>query len=145
MGMDVSSTHMVFFIATVIVSAGMIGVFIKSITSISDGIESRSDRLYDDFQTEIKIINDPSNIPNNPVKIYVKNIGAITLDQDLITILIDGEPKDNTTITLTNGEDLWETTYVIKITVNNTNLAAGDHSVKVITDNGASDRMDFRI
>jgi len=145
MGLSTSTTHMIFFVAAVLISASMVGIFVKSISSVSDSIDSRSDRIYNEFRTEILIINDPNNIPNNPLKIYVKNIGESTLDQNLLTVLVDGEPKSNLTFNMTNDEEFMETNSVLEIIVNGTNLTTGDHSLKVITDNGASDRLDFRL
>ncbi|MCU0859955.1 MAG: flagellar protein G, partial [Thermoplasmata archaeon] len=95
--------------------------------------------------TDIQIINDPSVVPNDPVLIYIKNVGKVTLNQELVSVMLDGTAVANATVTVTGGTSAyWEPTSVLTVSIDQS-LAAGDHTVTVTTENGVSDKMDFRI
>ena len=139
-----STSHMVFFITSLVVATSVAGVLLHSVYSISSGIRSREQTLTDQLKTDIEILNDPNSMPNNPVLIYVKNIGSTTLDQNRTDILLDGQLRDSADITLVNSTGYWAPLEVIEISINTT-LASGDHYVKVVTENGVEDSMNFRI
>ena len=145
MGFSTSSTHMIFFIGAAILATVLAGIFTQSISSVSSGIEAKDDILYESLCTDITIINDPENMPNDPLTIYVKNTGKSTLDQNLTTVIVDQDVKTTLDTTTLDGTDYWESGGVIEIEVTGTTLTSGDHSVKIITQNGVSDRLDFRI
>ncbi len=126
-----------------LVAASVAGAFIGIIFSISGGLESSGSDLKSRMLTDIKIINDPSAVANDPVIIYVKNTGEITLNQNQTSILIDGLIYD-TNISVVSGDEYWRPGDVLRMTVY-TNLTTGDHRVEVITENGISDTMDFHM
>ena len=149
MGFSTSSTHMIFFIGAIIVAAGVAGVFAKNIMHVSSGIDERNNRLYQDLKTDITIINDPNNVPNNPLIIFVKNTGESQLLGADIQVLVDGYILDTSeyTTTVLEGNSHWNTSTVLQINVNSgsySNLSTGDHYVKVVV-YSTSDRMNFRI
>ena len=121
----------------------------KSVFDISGGISERNDRLYMDLKTDIKIINDPGNVPNDPLIIFIKNTGESQLDGSQIQILIDGYLLDDSEYsqTVMDENSYWNTSTVLQVTVNGgsfSNLSAGDHYIKVVI-YSSSDRMNFRI
>ncbi|MEA3557953.1 MAG: flagellar protein G [Candidatus Thermoplasmatota archaeon] len=143
MGMSTSSTQLVFFIAAMVIASGLVGLFAETVTSMSDGVNSRGDMVYDQLMADITIINDPYNIPNNPVLIYVKNTGRVKI-ASTVDALVDNEPKiSGVNLTVLEGGD-WDPGKILKIDVD-VNLAAGEHTVKVIIENGQSDRITFRL
>ena len=155
MGVAVSSSHIIFFIASTIVAVSLAGAFTASVYSIQGGIDDRSDTLKNYLSTAIDIINDPNTVPNNNLKIYVKNTGKCQLDRNNTEIIVDGcvlrwdgpdDPDNQYTTSLVDGSWYWNTTTVlqIEVTASYNNLAAGDHYVKV-TVNGVYDTMKFRI
>lgn len=144
MGMSTSSTQLVFFIAAMIIASGLVGLFAETVSSMSDGVRDRGDVVYERLLTDITIVSDPNNMPNDPVIVYVKNTGKVMLSTD-VDLLLDNEPKtgSNLTISVVGGGD-WEPGELLKMSVV-ANLASGEHTVKVIADNGVSDRFTFRI
>lgn len=143
MGMSTSSTQLVFFIATMVIASGLVGLFAETIMSISDGVSTRGDVVYDTLMTDITIINDPGNMPNDPLEVFVLNSGKIKL-ASTADILVDNElMTEGVNNTIVGGGD-WEPGEIMKMEVNVT-LASGEHTVKVIVANGLSDRFTFRI
>lgn len=149
MGFETSVTHTIFFIATVIVAAGLAGIFTGVIYSLSDGINQQGDRISEELRTDIIILNDPTSMPYNnttqELKIYVKNIGQSTLNHESVDILIDGSVVATlTTSVLGDSNDYWAPATVIEIDAT-IDLSSGDHQLKVITENGVDDTMKFRL
>jgi flagellar protein FlaG len=143
MGMSTSSTQLIFFIATMVIASGLVGLFAETIMSISDGVSTRGDVVYDTLMTDITIINDEHNMPNDPLDVYVMNTGKVKLATQA-DILVDNEMKTSgVNITVLDAE-YWEPGEVLRIRVNVT-LSEGEHTVKVIVPNGLSDRFTFRI
>ena len=145
MGASGASTQLIFFISAIIVSSVVVAAASRSVFDLSNGIDDRSEIVKDQLSTEIEIINDPTAVPNDPVLIYVKNVGRSTLSQNLTTVMLDGATISGATLTVTGSQiSYWEPTSVLTVSID-TNLASGDHTVTVTTENGVSDQFDFRI
>ena len=102
--------------------------------------------LSDQMKTDVTIINDPDEILDDKT-FYVKNTGSITLDGDLVNVLINGtyiSESDMTKSVIGRSDLVWNSTSLLKIELDNA-LPAGDHTIKLITQNGVSDTMDFTI
>jgi len=145
MGASTASTQLIFFISALVVSSIVVAVATRSVFDIASGIDDRSGIVEDQLATDIQIINDPSVVPNDPVLIYVKNVGKVTLSHELVSVMLDGITVFNATLTVTgSGSAYWEPASTLIISMDQS-LVAGDHTVTVTTENGVSDKMDFRI
>lgn len=144
MGFSISSTHLVFFLASMLVASTLAGVFIATTDSISDGIVEKENSISKRLKTDINIINDPNHVPNDPLTIYVKNTGSTKLNKTDVNILVNGTLQDSVTKTVVDGGPIWEQNEVLKIEVNK-NLPAGDHWIKVIVGNDVQDTFEFSI
>ncbi len=145
MGASTASTQLIFFISALVVASIVVAVASRSVFDIAGGIDDRSGIVEDQLATDIQIINDPSVVPNDPVLIYVKNVGKVILNQELASIMLDGTTVLNATLTVAGSSTTyWEPASTLIISIDQS-LAAGDHTVTVTTENGVSDNMDFRI
>jgi flagellar protein FlaG len=144
MGFSTSGTHMIFFIASMLVAVSLVTVFVSTIYSLSGSMKESGDLLSSRMTTKIEIINDPSDVPNNPLVIYVKNTGSSVIDANSVTLLVDGEAVSPSSLVILGGGTHWNSTETLAITVNTT-LSSGEHTVKVVTGNGVSDSMKFVI
>ncbi len=145
MGASGASTQLIFFISALIVATAVVAVAANGVSKITNGIDQKSDNVEKDLLTDISIINDPDEIPNDPVRIYVKNVGKTVLNQNYITVMLDGFAVTNYTLTLSGSTlSYWDPASMLTISIDQ-NLAEGDHSVQVTTENGVSDKLSFRI
>ncbi len=140
MGLSTSATHIIFFIASVILAASFVGVATSAIISLSNGIEDRGDMLANQLSSDFKIINDPERMSNNPLILYLKNTGKVPLSTQHITVLIDGIDVDNCTV----NKNTWLPGETLILTVK-VNLSPGDHVVKVVLENGIADTFYFKV
>ena len=136
---------MIFFISAVIVATAVVAVAANGIYDLTHGIEDRGEQVKDEMSTRIVIVNDPSAVPNDPVLIYVKNIGTTTLNHNYISVFLDGVVVTDTTLTLSgNRTSFWDPSSLLTISIDQ-DLSSGDHTVQVTTENGVSDTLSFRI
>jgi archaellum component FlaG (FlaF/FlaG flagellin family) len=142
MGADTTSTQLIFFIAATVIATATAGILSGVVIDLSSKASIRGHAFGDQLQSEIKIINDPAVVPNNPVLFYVKNTGATTLDYGNMTVIVDGKIV-TTTETLLNGETTFRYGAVAQVSYATT-LASGDHYVQVTMENGVSDELRFR-
>ncbi|HVL48448.1 MAG TPA: hypothetical protein VM889_07820 [Candidatus Thermoplasmatota archaeon] len=143
MGAETSSTHMIFFIVATALAVVVSALLSTQVYDIANTVRDRGASLGDNIATDIAIINDPGQVPNNPVIIYVKNTGQRTIDHTTISVIIDGVHRTHT-VTLLGGAAAWQHGDVAEFSITLT-LASGDHRVRVVTANGIEDDLRFRI
>jgi flagellar protein FlaG len=148
MGAETSATHMIFFIASVIIAGSVVGALFINTQSVTDSIGAASKTLSEQLRTDITIINDPENIPKsgNVYTFYVKNTGSTILPTDYVNVIIDGRiiADSDMTKTIVDGSSTWSFGDVLQIDVTYAGLPSGDHTIRVITENGIDDIMDFK-
>ncbi|MCZ7392235.1 MAG: flagellar protein G [Candidatus Methanoperedens sp.] len=153
-----SITTLIFFIATIIIAVGVIGVIKINVNSITASYSLSGSTQEDRIKTQITIINDPTNIPNSSwsdglgryynYSFYVINTGKSALDPRSVNMFIDGNYVDTSgKWKVVNGGSTWYPTYVLSLnyTTSNTNpLPSGDHTLRVVAGNGVFDTIPFR-
>lgn len=143
MGADTTSTHLIFFIAATVVATAAAGILSGVVTDLVEKASVRGEAFGAEITSDVKIINDPARVLNDPVVIYVKNTGSTTLDHEEATVLVDGAVVA-ATVTLLDGETAFRPGAVMQIS-HAAALASGDHSVQVVMENGVKDELKFRI
>lgn len=148
MGAGTSATHIIFFIAAVIIAGSVVGALFVNTQSVTDSLSAASKTLSEQLRTDITIINDPENIPTSGdvYTFYVKNTGNTILPIEYVNVIIDGViiPDADMTKTLVDGSSTWNYGDVLQIDVTYPGLPSGDHTIRVITENGIDDTMDFK-
>ncbi len=144
-----SITHLIFFIAAIMIAVGVIGVVTTNVQSITTSYSMGSKSLADQLKTDITIINDPAAIPYsyNNYSFFVKNTGKSILDPSTVNMFVDGNYTRNLTYSVMEGGTSWSPSYVLMLnysTLKNPALSSGDHSVRVVAGNGVFDTMAFR-
>ena len=141
---SVSVSHMILFIASILVAASVVGVFTDSITQVSEAIDQRGISVSENVRTDIEIISDSGSGQvyredlgsdnTDHVVIHVKNTGSETLraEPGQMDVFIDGRYyQSEPNVTLVSGGSSWRTGEVAEVNMTKT-LDPGDHRVKVI-------------
>ena len=138
---SVSVSHMILFIASILVAASVAGVFTNSISQVSEAVDQRGVSLSKDVRTDIEIISDSgsSNVyyGTDTITIHVKNTGSETLtaEPEQRGGFVNGkyQTTGNMKVTLLNGASTWGPGDVAKVEISNQgDSLSGDHRVKVI-------------
>jgi len=145
---SVSASHLILFIASLVIAAGVAGTFTQGISRLSQGIDDQSLEVSEEVRTDIEVISDPgSPVYNNSSKtvtLLVKNTGTteIPADSQFIEILVNGRYRTNVTVTVVDGAE-WRPNNVVRLDVGGVDLSAGDHRAKIIV-NGDEEVFAFR-
>lgn len=145
--MDGGISSMILLISAVVVSTITASIVITSSDTLSNVIYDKTQNQEEKLLTDISIISDVSansiyNSNTDDITLLVKNTGDISLNQDDITVLVNGEftTIQNTEI-LDDTDNKFEPGNVLRITLNK-NLPQGENQV-LIEINGVKKRLVF--
>ena len=150
---SVSVSHMILFIASMVIAASVAGVFTSSVDELADAIDDQGLQVSDDVRTSIEIISDSGadsvyNESSNEVTILVKNTGTtqLTPETGQIDVLVNGQfqTADTVSVELLGTGQQWGESEVVRLTISDQELDDGDQRVKVIV-NGDEDVFQFRV
>ncbi|RLF51637.1 MAG: flagellar protein G, partial [Thermoplasmata archaeon] len=131
MGFSLTGTHVIFFIASVIIAGAVSGVFIAVINDVSKSFSDRGDRVEEQLDIEFKIINDPDNIPlsTGNYLFYLKNIGGreIATTNQTFNLFIDGEII--ATADYNFSDSSIQPDRVTTIYISSSVISSGDHTL----------------
>ncbi|MFB6299762.1 MAG: CARDB domain-containing protein [Halobacteriales archaeon] len=150
-----SVSHMVIFIASMIIAASVVGTFTTQVSQVSNALDDQALDVSEKIRTDIEVISDSGSevydSSTNNITIHVKNTGSRTLSAETseVSVLLDGQLMTTVSITIVDGSE-WQAGDVIEITFDTTedgnlgeSLDTGDHRIKVIV-TGNEDVFRFR-
>lgn len=144
MGADTTSTQLIFFIAATVVATAAAGIMAGIVTDLTAKAEVRGKSFGDSITSQVTIINDPNRVVTSPNALfYAKNTGETELDWLNMTVILDGSVV-STTFTLLNSETTFRPGAIVEITYAGA-IAAGDHDIKIVMENGVGDTLRFRV
>ena len=146
---SVSASHLILFIASMIIAASVAGVLTDTVGRLSGAIDDQGLRVSEDVRTDVEIISDagsPGSIYDEAVDnvtVLVKNTGSKTLTATpgSIDLIVNGQFLSPSTVNVVN-DDSWRTGTVARVNAS-VNLSSGDHRVVVIV-NGDREVLEFR-
>ncbi|WP_225333135.1 flagellar protein G [Halomicrobium urmianum] len=143
-----SVSHLIIFIASMVVAASVVGVFTDSVNRLSNAISDQGLDVSSEVRSDVEIISDAGSDAvydsdgNGNVTLHVKNTGSERLGPDLIDVFVDGRYTTAVTPTLLGGADSWGPGEVVQLEISAT-LGSGDHRVKIVV-NGDEEVFEFR-
>ena len=150
---SVSVSHLIIFIASLVVAAGVAGTLTTGVERVSNAVEDGSLDVSQQVRTDIDVVSDPASPEldaNDNVTVYVRNTGSqgIFIQPDSIDMVLNGDfvPNSEFTVTDANGD---RTTArpgdVMAIEINNDNgyVNSGDNRL-YITVNSDEEVYEFR-
>lgn len=147
---SVSTTHLILFIASLLIAASVAGTFTQGVERLSSALGDRSVDVSSDVRTDVEIISDPGtgavyNDSEATLTLLVKNTGSRDLDasSDRIEVLVNGRYKANVSMTVVDGS-AWRVGNVAQVEIElDSSLPDGDHQVKIIV-SGDEETLEFR-
>jgi len=147
LGFSLTGTHVIYFVAAVIIAGAVSGVFVAVIQDVTGSFSEKGDRVQEQLDIEFKIINDPDNIPStvNDYIFYLKNIGVVEIPttNETFTLFIDGEIIKTANYNFTLDTVQPEDTVTLYIDKNDINL--GDHKLRIVGLQDIDDEFTFTI
>ena len=134
MGFSLSGTHVIFFIASVIIASAVSGIFIAVINDVMTSFSERGKRIEENLDTKFKIINDPDSIPTSvsDYLFYVKNIGIgeLATTNETFNIFIDGEIVVSANYNFSDNSI--QPDEVTTLFIDNSEISAGEHTLRAV-------------
>jgi flagellar protein FlaG len=147
MGFSLTGTHVIFFIASVIIASAVSGVIIAVITDVSNSLSERGERVQEQLDTEFKIINDPENIPTsgNYYLFYLKNIGGreLSTSNETFHLFVNGDIVATANYNFSDSSVNKDEVTIIYI--RNTEISNGDQILTVVGPQAIEDKFSFII
>lgn len=146
---SVSVSHMIIFIASIVVAAGVAGVFTDSVGELSEAIGEQGVDVSSEVRSDVEIISDGGSdavydATEERIRVHVKNTGSERLppEADQIDVFVNGRYVVDVESTLVSGEDRWGPGDVLRLDVTES-LSPGDHRVQIVV-NGDREVFEFR-
>jgi len=146
MGFSLTGSHVIFFIAAIIVASTVSGIFIAVTMDVSTSLSERGNRLQEQLDTDFEIINDPDNInySGGYYTFYLKNIGGkkLVTTNTTFQVFINGD-----IIAVANyyfGDSSIKVSEVTELYVS-ASLSSGDHTLRVVGPLAIDDEFTFTV
>lgn len=146
---SVSVSHIILFIASIVIAASVAGVLTNEVGRLSSAIDDRGVDVSDKVRTDIEIISDSGSdeccYDGTNITLLVKNTGSRTLPSDPghIDTLVDSQYDGDVFVTVLE-QDEWEPQATARVDITEPGLTAGDHRVKIIL-KGDEEVFEFRV
>ena len=146
---SVSTSHLILFIASLIIAASVAGTFMSGVERLSGALGDRSIDVSGEIETDVEIISDPASgavynaTGNENVTLLVKNTGSTDLqaNKDQIEVLLDGKYQSDVSMKVVDGP-AWGVGNVARVNISTSGIS-GDHRVK-LTVNSDEEVLEFR-
>jgi len=146
---SVSASHLILFIASILVAASVAGVLTSTVGDLSNAIDDTGLQVSDDVRTDIEIISDSGsnavyNASSETITLYVKNTGSLQLaaDSNTMDVLVDGQYETDVTATLLEDSITWDSGDVVRLDISKSLATNEDHRVQ-LTVNGDEEVFQF--
>jgi len=135
---SVSVSHLIIFIASLVVAAGVAGTLTTGVERVSNAVEDGSLDVSQQVRTDIGIVSDPANPTINGttgnLTVHVRNTGsqAIFIRPDSVDMVLNGQFVTNSDFTITDangGETVARTGDVMAIEIDSSLVQPGDNRV----------------
>ena len=136
---SVSVSHLIIFIASLVVAAGVAGTLTTGVERVSNAVEDGSLDVSQQVRTDIDIVSDPDSPSidgNGNLTVHVRNTGSqgIFIQRDSIDMVLNGDFVSNSEFTVTdaNGDRTTARTGdVMAININSTYVDSGDNRLYI--------------
>ena len=122
---SVSASHLIIFIASLVIAAGVVGTLTTGVDRVSSAIDDRSLDVSQQVRMDMAIISDPGAdyTVDSDLTIWVRNTGSQGVpisDASAIDIVFNGQFISNANIDITDangGDEVWRPGEVVAITI----------------------------
>ena len=145
---SVSASHLIIFIASMMIAASVAGVFTDTVGQLSNALSEQGLDVSSDVRTDVEIISDAGSsavYDGSIITIHVKNTGSERLAPvpGQMDLFVNGSFMTDYTVTLEPaGGNSWTPGDVVRVDITVGTLASADHRVTIIV-NGDEEVFEF--
>lgn len=149
----VSASHLIIFIASLVVAAGVVGTLTTGVERVNSAIDDRSLDVTQQVRMDMAFVSDSGSntydSSDDSVTVYVRNTGSqgIPTEASAVDVVFNGEFIANENITVQDANDVdsnvWRPNDVVNITVTNVTVQDGDNRLVLLV-NEDEELFEFR-
>ena len=151
---SVSASHLIIFVASLVIAAGVVGTLTTGVERVSSSIDDGSLDVSQQIRMDMSVISDPGvgyPVDGEDVVIHVRNTGSqsVPIDESAFDLVLNGQflvgGEGNGEFTVEdahNDDDVWRPGNVVQITINEPELNDGDNRL-FLTVNGDEELFEF--
>ena len=136
----VSASHLIIFIASIVVAAGVAGTLVTQVDRVSTSITDQSEGVEERIDTDIRIVSDtgtPDSIydaESDKLTLYVKNTGGteLSVSEGAVDVLVEGSFNSPASVERVDDpdSDRWMPGSTVEVTLTDVDIG-GDTRVTV--------------
>ena len=146
---SVSASHLIIFVASLVIAAGVVGTLTTGVERVSSSIDDGSLDVSQQIRMDMSIISDPNRPQTNgdELTIHVRNTGSqsVPIDPSEFDVVFNGEFIASLSVDNANdngNDDVWRPGGVVEITVNGIDIDEFDNRL-FLTVNGDEETFEF--
>ena len=145
---SVSASHLIIFVASLVIAAGVVGTLTTGVERVSSSIDDGSLDVSQQIRMDMSVISDPGAEydSSTDVEIFVRNTGsqAVPIETSAFDLVLEGNfIADFEVVDANNGDEtVWRPGEVVKITINDEDVDSGDNRL-FLTVNGDEELFEF--
>jgi flagellar protein FlaG len=151
---SVSVSHLIIFIASLVVAAGVAGTLTTGVERVSSSIEDGSIDTSQQVRTDVEIVSDPganTYTDGDQLSVYVRNTGSqnIPIEPGSVDVIFNGQFVQNSNIAIEDANNpsntVWRRGDVVNVTVLSPTIdgsGSGDNRL-FLTVNGDEEEFEF--
>lgn len=143
MGFGTVAANMLFFIAVLTMSAGLIMYMNNFAAETTARLTEQKNRMSEELQTNIIITSAEYDSQTNTTTVYARNNGRTLIIKNQVDIYLSKQRIPSTQFTIAVEEDtdvgntdIWDPGETMKIIIPDMELGTGIHTVRVLAFNG---------
>ena len=153
---SVSASHLIIFIASLVIAAGVVGTLTTGVDRVSSAIDDRSLDVTQQVRMDMAIISDPSNTPydtaetgTNNLSVHVRNTGSqgVPIEASAVDVVLNGQfiGNDNIAVEDANnpGSGVWRSGEVVEIVITDNSVKETGTNRLVLTVNEDQETFEF--
>ncbi|MEA1930936.1 flagellar protein G [Halohasta litorea] len=148
---SVSASHLIIFIASLVIAAGVVGTLTTGVDRVSSAIDDRSLDVSQQVRMDMAIISDPSDTPysGDELTIHVRNTGSqgVPTEPSAVDIVLNGQfvGNDNLAVEDVNDPDspVWDPGDVVAITITDDGVDTTGDNRLILTVNEDQETFEF--
>jgi len=149
---SVSASHLIIFVASLVIAAGVVGTLTTGVERVSSSIDDGSLDVSQQIRMDMSIVSDPGAEyeVDEPLTIHVRNTGSqqVPIEPSQFDVVFNGDfiANDNLEIEDANDpdEDIWRPNHVVSITIEgDENEIQDDDNRLVLTVNDDEETFQF--
>ena len=149
----VSASHLIIFIASLVIAAGVVGTLTTGVERVNSAIDDRSLDVTQQVRMDMAFVSDPGSdiysSGDTSVSVYVRNTGSqgIPTEASAVDVVFNGQFITNEHITVEDANDVdssvWRPNDVVNVTVTNVTVQDGDNRLVLLV-NEDEELFEFR-